>query len=135
MNQLCAGPEETRRLAAGFAASLQAGDVIALHGDLGAGKTEFVKGLVEGLGSNDAVTSPTFTLVHEYHGGRLPVYHFDFYRLDGAADLDLIGYDECLGEPGVTVIEWAGRFPARLPAVTRHIRLIVRSEHEREVNW
>jgi len=135
VNQLCAGPEETRRVAAGLAHSLEAGDVIALHGDLGAGKTEFVKGLVAGLGSADPVTSPTFTLVHEYHGGRLPVYHFDFYRLAGAADLDLIGYDECLQEPGVTVIEWAGRFPERLPAHARHIRLIVRSEHEREVSW
>jgi tRNA threonylcarbamoyladenosine biosynthesis protein TsaE len=135
VNKLCADPEETRRLAAGLAQCLQAGDVVALHGDLGAGKTEFVKGLVEGLGSAAQVTSPTFTLVHEYHGGRLPVYHFDFYRLDDAVELELIGYDDYLEESGVTVIEWADRFPERVPDHARHIRFIARSEEVREVTW
>ena len=74
-----------------FAATLQAGDVVALNGDLGAGKTHFSKGLVAGLGAADEVTSPTFSLVQEYLSGRFPIYHFDFYRLETAGDLISLG--------------------------------------------
>jgi tRNA threonylcarbamoyladenosine biosynthesis protein TsaE len=101
--------DETRQIAAGLAASLQPGAVLLLSGDLGAGKTAFVRGLAEGLGINtDEVTSPTFTLVHEYRGGRLPLIHVDLYRLD-RADLDEIGLDEDLAAKGVVAIEWAER--------------------------
>jgi tRNA threonylcarbamoyladenosine biosynthesis protein TsaE len=88
---------------------MQPGATILLSGDLGAGKTAFVKGLAEGLGLDpDEVTSPTFTLVHEYRGGRLPLIHVDLYRLD-AADLDDIGLDLDLALTGVVAVEWAER--------------------------
>lgn len=90
--------------------TLQAGEVIALVGNLGAGKTHAVKGLVAGMGSQAQVSSPTFTLVHEYVDGRLPVYHFDFYRLDVAGEVIGIGWDDYLDGDGVVVVEWADRF-------------------------
>ncbi len=79
-------------------------------GDLGAGKTHATKGIVAGLGSSMDVSSPTFTLVHEYTGGRLPAYHFDFYRLDSAAELPGIGWDDYLDANGVIIVEWADKF-------------------------
>lgn len=100
---------ETRQIAAAFAATLKAGDVVLLAGDLGAGKTAFVRGLADGLGVDpDEVTSPTFTLVHEYRGGRLPLIHIDLYRLE-RADLDEIGLDQDLADRGVTAVEWPER--------------------------
>jgi tRNA threonylcarbamoyladenosine biosynthesis protein TsaE len=100
---------ETRQIAAAVAARLDAGSVLLLEGDLGAGKTAFVRGLAEGLGIDaDEVTSPTFTLVHEYRGGRLPLIHVDLYRLD-RADLDEIGLDADLAARGVIAIEWPER--------------------------
>ncbi len=102
-----------------IAATLRAGDVLALCGDLGAGKTHFVKGLAAGLGITAEVTSPTFTLIHEYPGGRLPLCHFDFYRLESEDDLLRIGFDDYLDAGSVLAIEWAEKFPALLPATTR----------------
>jgi tRNA threonylcarbamoyladenosine biosynthesis protein TsaE len=100
---------ETRDIAAGVAAALHPGAVVLLSGDLGAGKTAFVRGLAEGLGIDAGeVTSPTFTLVHEYRGGRLPLIHVDLYRLD-KADLDEIGLDPDLADRGVTAVEWSER--------------------------
>ena len=100
---------ETRGVAAALASRLNAGDVILLHGDLGSGKTAFVRGLAEGLGADPAeVTSPTFTLVHEYRGGRLPIVHVDLYRL-GGTDLDEVGLDDALASAGVVAVEWAER--------------------------
>lgn len=107
--------EETRAIAAGVARTLQPGAVLLLSGDLGAGKTAFVRGLAEGLGLEaDQVTSPTFTLVHEYRGGRLPLIHVDLYRLD-TADLAEIGLDDDLAAVGVVAVEWPERL-ARVPA-------------------
>lgn len=109
--------EDTRRIAAALAPSLHPGAVLLLSGDLGAGKTAFVRGLAEGLGIDPAeVTSPTFTLVHEYRGGRLPLIHVDLYRLD-RADLDDIGLDQDLAARGVTAVEWAERLSRHLPDV------------------
>ncbi len=100
---------ETRAIAARLAATLQPGAVLLLSGDLGAGKTAFVRGLAEGLGINPGeVTSPTFTLVHEYRGGRLPLIHVDLYRLD-SADLDEIGLDTNLALQGIVAVEWSDR--------------------------
>jgi tRNA threonylcarbamoyladenosine biosynthesis protein TsaE len=100
---------ETRQIAARLAATMKPGAVLLLAGDLGSGKTTFVRGLAEGLGIDpDQVTSPTFTLVHEYRGGRLPLVHVDLYRLE-SADLDDIGLDSDLAARGVVAVEWADR--------------------------
>ena len=107
--------QDTRSIAAALARDLAAGSVLLLSGDLGAGKTAFVKGLAEGLGIDpDEVTSPTFTLVHEYRGGRLPLIHVDLYRLD-RAELDEIGLDPDLAAAGVVAVEWSERLARRIP--------------------
>src|SRR5712671_7265026 len=99
--------EETAAVGRELAATLSAGDVLLLYGDLGAGKTAFVKGLAEGLGvSRDEVSSPTFTLVQEYRGGRLTLFHVDLYRIEDPREIDDLGLDE-LAEEGVLAIEWA----------------------------
>lgn len=104
-----ASESETRDVGARLAATLAPGSVLLLAGDLGAGKTAFVRGLAAGLGVDAGeVTSPTFTLVHEYRGGRLPLVHVDLYRLD-RADLDDIGLDPDLAAEGVVAVEWAER--------------------------
>ena len=106
--------EETAALAHAIAATLRAGDVVLLWGDLGAGKTAFVRGLAAGLGLDpDEVSSPTFTLVHEYRGGRLTLYHADLYRLDRAAPDDL-GLEQ-MGADGVLAIEWPDRLMHAIP--------------------
>ena len=106
---------ETVALGKESARGASPGEVWALVGDLGAGKTHFVKGIVDAMGVKAPATSPTFTLVHEYTGGRLPVYHFDFYRLESAAEALDLGLDEYLDGDGLTVIEWADKFPEVLP--------------------
>ena len=126
-------PAETIALARTLAAALRRGDVLALSGDLGAGKTHFVKGLAAGLGTAASVTSPTFTLLHEYPGGRLPLYHFDFYRLDAADEALKIGLDEYLDGDGACVIEWAEKFPALLPPHTRWLRFTHRADGARMI--
>ncbi len=115
------------------AQSLHARDVLALAGDLGTGKTQFVKGLVAGLGSDDEVTSPTFTLIHEYTSGRLPVYHLDFYRLNHRDELRQLGLEDYFKGEGVCVIEWADRFPEILPARAEWFCFKTRSESERAI--
>lgn len=115
------------------AAMAQAHAVYALTGGLGAGKTHWTKGLVAGLGCAADVTSPTFSLVHEYRGGRLPVLHFDCYRLDRARDLLAIGWDEYLDEPAVVVVEWADLFPQLLPAATKWLGFSVNPDGTRRV--
>jgi tRNA threonylcarbamoyladenosine biosynthesis protein TsaE len=114
--------QETRDIAAALARDLAMGSVLLLSGDLGAGKTAFVRGLATGLGINpDDVTSPTFTLVHEYRGGRLPLVHVDLYRLD-RADLDEVGLDQDLAATGVIAIEWSERLSRSIPgAIAIHI--------------
>ncbi len=113
-------PTETFALGRAFAESLHSGDVIALCGELGAGKTHFIKGLAAGLGCDpDAVTSPTFTLINEYTDGRLPLYHFDFYRLENGLELIRVGLDDYLDGNGVVAIEWADKFPQLLPKSTK----------------
>ena len=108
-------PAQTKTLGTRLAPTLAPGDTVALCGDLGSGKTTFVQGLARGLGVREAVTSPTFVLVHEYRG-RLPVYHVDLYRLDRVNDLADIGYDEFVTGQGVTLIEWAQKMRQAMPA-------------------
>jgi len=105
---------ETAAVGRELASSLGAGDVVLLYGDLGAGKTAFTKGLAEGLGvSRDEVSSPTFTLMQEYRGGRLPLFHVDLYRLNDPREIDDLGLEEIAAD-GVLAIEWADKLPARL---------------------
>lgn len=111
-----------------FGSQLDSPTVIALVGDLGAGKTSFTRGLATGLGYDGNVTSPTFTLVHEYPGGRLPIFHFDFYRFDAIEEVWDIGWDEYLSADGVIVAEWADKYPEALPPETIWIRLCHRSK-------
>jgi tRNA threonylcarbamoyladenosine biosynthesis protein TsaE len=123
--------EETIGFAREWSESLLPNDVVALVGDLGAGKTHFVKGLLQGFESADEVTSPTFTLIHEYRSGRLPVFHFDFYRLNHLAEIAEIGFDDYLEEGGIAVVEWADRFPQVFPERTRWLRIQAPSASER----
>ena len=116
---------ETAAVGHALALTLEAGSVVLLAGDLGAGKTAFVRGMAEGLGIDPAeVSSPTFTLVQEYHGGRLPLYHVDLYRLK-AIEVDDLGLDEIALAGGVMAIEWPDRLPRAFDGA-----IIVRLEHE-----
>jgi len=100
-------PAETERIGAALGKILPAGTVIAYRGDLGAGKTAFTRGLARGLGYTEPVTSPTYTIVNEYLGGRLPLFHFDMYRLRSSDDLWDIGWEDYLDRNGVCAVEWS----------------------------
>ena len=100
-------PEETEALGEALAKRLTPGTVIAYRGDLGAGKTAFTRGLARGLGCTDLVTSPTYTIVNEYLGGRLPLFHFDMYRLGSSDDLWDIGWEDYLERGGICAVEWS----------------------------
>ena len=124
--------EETSAVARRFASDLRAGDVLLVSGNLGAGKTAFVRGLAEGLGIDpEEVSSPTFTLVHEYGGGRLTLYHADLYRLDSAATEDL-GLEELGVRDGVLAIEWPDRLTHSL-AGARRIAIEIVDERTRRI--
>ncbi len=107
MEHVTNSPEETEALGEMLAGRLEPGTVIAFTGDLGAGKTAFVRGLARGLGITERVTSPTFTIVNEYEGGRLPLFHFDMYRLGSADELFDIGWEDYLARGGVCAVEWS----------------------------
>ena len=100
-------PEETEKIGEALAKSLQPGTILAYRGDLGAGKTAFTRGLARGLGCKETVTSPTYTIVNEYLGGRLPRFHFDMYRLASSDDLWDIGWEDYLDREGVCAVEWS----------------------------
>ena len=128
-------PVETEAIGKQFAEEIGIGSILALRGDLGSGKTVFVKGLVAGLGSRAAVTSPTFTILHEYRGGRLPVYHFDFFRLEERQSIMRLGLDDYFFGDGVSVIEWAERFPELIPQQARWISFEIKSENQRALTF
>ena len=107
MEFLTNAPAETEKLGAALGRILQPGTVIAYRGDLGAGKTAFTRGLAKGLGCRELVTSPTYTIVNEYLGGRLPLFHFDMYRLSSSEDLFDIGWEDYLERGGVCAVEWS----------------------------
>lgn len=109
-------PAETEALGEALAARLTAGTVVAFTGDLGAGKTAFTRGLARGLGVPDRVTSPTFTIVNEYEGGRLPLFHFDMYRLGSSDELFDIGWEDYLARGGVCAVEWSEQTEDALPS-------------------
>lgn len=100
-------PEETEKIGEALAKNLQPGTILAYRGDLGAGKTAFTRGLARGLGCKETVTSPTYTIVNEYLGGRLPLFHFDMYRLASSDDLWDIGWEDYLDREGVCAVEWS----------------------------
>lgn len=100
-------PEETEELGERLGRALSPGDVVAFTGDLGAGKTAFTRGIARGLGIGDRVTSPTFAIVNEYEGGRLPLFHFDMYRLTSSDELFDIGWEDYLARGGVCAVEWS----------------------------
>ena len=126
-----ASPDETQRIGREFGADLRQGTVVALVGQLGAGKTQFVKGLVAGVGARSEVTSPTFTLIHEYTGGRIPVYHFDFFRIEDRQSAERLGLDEYFFGDGISIVEWADKFPELIPRGAHWISLEPKSETDR----
>ncbi len=107
MEVISNSPADTEALGAALAARLSPGDIVAFTGDLGAGKTAFTRGLARGLGIEERVTSPTFTIVNEYEGGRLPLFHFDMYRLGSSEELYDIGWEDYLARGGVCAVEWS----------------------------
>lgn len=110
-----ASAEETAALGEKLAALLEPGDVVVLDGDLGAGKTQFSKGVAAGLGVAEEVTSPTFPILLEYEGSRLPLFHFDLYRLSHEDELEDVDFFGVLESDGVSLVEWGGKFPDALP--------------------
>jgi tRNA threonylcarbamoyladenosine biosynthesis protein TsaE len=128
-------PAETEAIGRQVAENIGIGSVLALNGDLGSGKTLFVKGVVAGLGSSADVTSPTFTILHEYRGGRLPVYHFDLFRVENPQALSRLGLDDYFFGDGISVIEWADRFPEFVPEQARWIFFEIKSETQRAITF
>ncbi len=127
--------EETEKAGEELGLKLQPGAVVALRGDLGAGKTAFVRGLARGLGIHSGVSSPTFTVVNEYEGGRCPLFHFDLYRLENEQELLDIGWDDYLARGGVIALEWSERAEELLePSSVRvYIRKGEAGENQREI--
>lgn len=107
--------EDTLSLGKKLGSKVKSGDIICINGDLGAGKTHFTKGIAEGLGIEDHITSPTFTIVNEYEGGRLKLYHFDVYRVNDPDEIYAIGFDEYIFDKGVSVIEWSNYIEELIP--------------------
>ena len=127
-------PKETRDLAAKFAGRLKGGEIIALTGTLGAGKTVFVKGLAQGLGMPEkGVRSPSFVILMEHRQGRLPLFHFDFYRFENGAEIDTTPFADCLKEKGVIVVEWPERIAEYLPLGTRRVTIEVLGKKTRKI--
>lgn len=134
MKKISKSAEETIAIGAKFASMLKRGDCVALIGDLGAGKTIFTKGVARGLGVKNAryVNSPTFVIIKEYKG-RLPLYHFDLYRLDSHSCFDDMNYEEYFYGDGVTVIEWADKIRDILPKKYIEVKLTVVGENKRRI--
>jgi tRNA threonylcarbamoyladenosine biosynthesis protein TsaE len=126
-------PGETEQFGRDFARKIVQGTVIGLKGKLGTGKTQFVKGLAAGLGSDADVTSPTFTLIHEYPGGQLPIYHFDFFRIDDQRSAEQLGLEDYFFGKGVSVIEWADKFTELIPQDAIWIEFETTSETQRTI--
>ena len=135
MDYISHSEAETEALGRRLAAALPSGAVVAYRGSLGMGKTAFTRGLALGLGYEGRVTSPTFTIVNEYEGGRLPLFHFDMYRLEGAEDLFDIGWEDYLDRGGVCAVEWSERVEEALPedAVTVAIARCPENENWRTI--
>jgi len=125
--------KETRRLGAKLAKTASAGDVFSLNGDLGCGKTEFVRGFVEALSGGADVRSPTFSIVNTYNTPDFPIHHFDFYRIEDVREFSSIGLDEYIFGDGVCLIEWGEMYPEVLPDATKRINFTEIGETAREI--
>jgi tRNA threonylcarbamoyladenosine biosynthesis protein TsaE len=131
-------PEETQALGEAWGRAATSGTVIGLTGDLGAGKTQLAKGIARGLGVTDRIHSPTYTLLNQYEGGRLPFFHIDLYRLDTPEQIIAAGLEEYFHPAGVTVIEWAERWPeapSRFEGLFRQVRIETISETDRRITY
>ena len=126
---------ETRTLGDRLASSLRPGDVLLLLGDMGAGKSELTRGIARGLGIQGPVASPTFTILQVYDEGHIPLYHFDWYRLESADELYEMGMDEYLGGDGIAIIEWPSQCPEAIPPCRLEITLTPLADTVREVTW
>lgn len=122
---------ETRALGARLAEQLQAGDVVLLEGELGAGKSEFTRGIAQGLGITGYITSPSFTILQVYDSGRIPLFHFDWYRLSGVSELYEMAMDEYLYDEGISVVEWPDIAREAIPERHLRIRIDVSEENDR----
>ncbi|MEK6759201.1 MAG: tRNA (adenosine(37)-N6)-threonylcarbamoyltransferase complex ATPase subunit type 1 TsaE [Deltaproteobacteria bacterium] len=130
---ITSSPEETEAIGALVAKTFVSGDMVGLIGDLGAGKTRFVRGVAQGLGVKGLVKSPSFTLVNVYEGGRIPLYHIDLYRLGSSDELYSAGIEEYIYGDGVSVIEWADSIPDLLDVCTIVIRLSSLGDERRSI--
>ena len=131
MTVITKSPEQTELLGKKLAELLRPGDVIAYYGDLGAGKTAFTRGLAAGLGIREAVTSPTYTIVNEYLSGRMPLFHFDMYRLSSSEELFDIGWEDYLARGGVCAVEWSENVA---DALTDAISITIEKDPEK-LDW
>lgn len=129
MERYSASEQETEAIGREMAQQLAPGAVVAFTGDLGAGKTAFVRGMAQGLGISQRVTSPTFTIVNEYEGPT-PLFHFDMYRLNGSEDLFDIGWEDYLSRGGVCAVEWSEQVADALPEGTVYVTLTRHPEHD-----
>ncbi len=129
----CRSAAETQALGQKIAAGLRRGDVVLLSGDMGAGKSELARGVARGLGITCAVPSPSFTILNVYDEGRIPLYHFDWYRIGDESELTDMGLEEFIGGDGVTLIEWHERASDLLPDTALEIRLVPREDGAREI--
>lgn len=138
MNRIvvCHSLEETRQLSVSFGKGLKKGDIVCFFGDLGAGKTTFIKGIVEGVGgvSSESVNSPTFSYLNIYTGN-IPVYHFDLYRLRDAEEFLGMGFDEYLYADGICCVEWSEKIADLIPADAYRVELSHLRENERSVKF
>ena len=131
MEYLSHNEQETEALGQRLAAALSPGAVVAYRGGLGMGKTAFTRGLAKGLGYSGRVTSPTFTIVNEYEGGRLPLFHFDMYRLEDDDALFDIGWEDYLDRGGICAVEWSEQVARAMPADTVYVTIARRPEDDR----
>ena len=133
MKRITHSPAETEALGEALARVLRPGDVVALTGDLAAGKTRFVAGLARGLGLKDSVTSPTFAIAHEYRDGSLPLFHFDMYRLSSSEELYDIGWEDYLAQGGVCAVEWSENVADAMPPQSIFVDIRILDEETREI--
>jgi len=123
MEQITNSPQETFALGERLGQQARAGEIYCLDGDLGVGKTVFTQGFAAGLGIEEPVNSPTFTIVQQYDSGRLPLYHFDVYRIGDVSEMEEIGYEDCFYGEGVSLVEWSQLVPEILPDEVIRVRI------------